>query len=373
MPSDDNSPHPRPPALRWLLLLLVVTVLLRVLIPARVIESFYSRWLFVGIRTLWDFCLGWLPVPLFYFFWMLIVGLMVRLVYQAYRLRKLVRSKRMIVAYVGKRVVRTLCCLLLFFLWAWGANYGRLPVETQLSFVPQDPDIDELRVRVYGMAKELVLARALITADTFALTENAFPENIEAPIRDAVAAALRADGYPAPGRPRGFELRPKGILLRWSTSGVYWPWAMQGNIDAGLHALQKPAVLAHELSHAYGFGDEGTCSFWAFLAAEHTENPSLHYALLLAYWRQLAGRLRYADPDGYLAWRVQAMDPGIRNDLEAIYLNSARYEDFAPVLRDATYTAYLHAQGISDGLLNYSRVIRLVEGYRADRAADQSR
>lgn len=152
--------------------------------------------------------------------------------------------------------------------------------------------------------------------------------------------------------------------MRLGTAGVYWPWAAQGNYDAGLHPLQQPAVLAHELAHAYGFGDEGTCSFWAWLAAAEASDPLLRYTLELAYWRQIAGLLRYADPEGYLRWRQENLDPGIRNDLEAIYANGALYEDIAPALRDATYTAYLKAQGIHEGLLNYGRVVRLVEGYR---------
>lgn len=330
-----------------------MSVVLRLLVPAAWIEAAYSRGFFVGVRTLMDYGLGWLPVPLFYVFWVG-VGVFLLLLWRSF-----VSVRRLLL-----RLLAAVCWLVVAFLWLWGYNYGRPPVETYLGFDRYQPELGELRRRVYREATALGELRATITSDTLALPASALPPALEDSMRAALKRTLLAHGYPAPGRPRGWQLRPAGVLLRLSTAGVYWPWAGQGNTDAGLYHLQQPAVLAHELSHAYGFGDEGTCSFWALLAADQLSDPALVYALRLAYWRQLAGRLRYADPDNYLRWRQERLDPGIRNDLAAIYANAAAFTDIAPALRDATYTAYLKAQGIHEGLLNYGRVVQLVEGYR---------
>ncbi|WP_116105557.1 DUF3810 family protein [Lewinella sp. IMCC34191] len=356
----------RPAALKWITGILLISLLLRIALPARTIEFVYSRGLFPAVRTIWDNSLALLPVPLFYLFWVTVVGVLVLegrrwgRVRSASRDRGKRRATLSIFAHLGVYVL----LLVLAFLWLWGFNYGREPVETRLSFALYEPPLPELRQRVFEIETRLSELRGQVTGDTLALPDDRFPADLEADIRPLVAASLLRHNYPAPGRPRGWELLPRGILLRLSTAGVYWPWAGQGNIDAGLHPLQKPAVLAHELAHAYGFGDEGTCSFWGYLAAAETRDPLLRYALELAYWRHLAGQLRYADPEGYLQWRSTELDPGIRNDLQAIYDNGEKYQDIAPALRDATYTAYLKAQGIHEGLLNYGRVVRLVEGYR---------
>ena len=330
-----------------------MSVILRLITPAAWIETLYSRGFFVMVRTLIDYGLGWLPVPLFYVFWLGVVIFLLQL------WRGFVSTKRTLL-----RLLAAGCWLVTAFLWLWGYNYARPPVEEQLGFDRYQPELGELRGRVYDEAIALAELRAAITSDTTALPSAVMPVGLEDSMRLAVRRTLLAHRYPAPGRPRGWQLYPRGVLLRLSTAGVYWPWAGQGNTDAGLYHLQQPAVLAHELSHAYGFGDEGTCSFWALLAADQLTDPALVYALRLAYWRQLAGRLRYADPDNYLKWRAELLDPGIRNDLAAIYANAADYSDIAPALRDATYTAYLKAQGIHEGLLNYGRVVQLVEGYR---------
>lgn len=238
-----------------------------------------------------------------------------------------------------------------------------------MGFSDYQPTLNELRTRVRAQADTLAYLRQQITLDTTALAEGDLPTDLESAVRPLLVAALEKHDYPAPGRPRLRQLAPKGILLRWSTAGVYWPWAGEGNIDAGLHPLQKPAIAAHELAHAYGFGDEGTCTFWAWLAGQETTDPTLQYAFKLAYWRRIAGKLRQLEPEAYWGWRAENLHPGIRNDLQAIYDNSELYKDIAPVIRDVTYDAYLKAQGIQEGLLNYGKVVRLVEGYRRSMAA----
>ncbi|PPK86493.1 uncharacterized protein DUF3810 [Neolewinella xylanilytica] len=366
MPHPRNFPHLRTAALPWLGGLLVVSLALRVLLPASVLEIAYSRGLFPLFRSVWDHSIGLVPVPVFYLFWAGIIGLIVLEMRRFRRISSAAteKRKRRAALAVGLHLLAYLITLVIAFLWLWGYNYGRQPVEERLAFELYEPPLPELRERVFRMGDRLAHLRAAVTHDTVAISIDRFPTDLEVSVRPLVAAALERHRYPAPGAPRAWELLPNGILLRLSTAGVYWPWAGQGNIDAGLHPLQKPAVMAHELAHAYGFGDEGTCSFWGYLAADESDDPLLRYALELAYWRHIAGLLRYADPEGYLEWRESRLAPGIRNDLEAIYANGEQYRDIAPVLRDATYTAYLKAQGIEEGLLNYGRVVRMVEGYR---------
>lgn len=346
----------------WPVLLAVALLLLRVLLPPSVIEAVYSRGIFMAFRQVYDFTLPLLPFPLFYLFWGLVgywFWATVRGCWQRWKGAGEVRPW----SWLLRRILNSVALLVSVFLLAWGFNYGRVEVSEKIGFEEYQPTLEELRSRVYTEAAELARWRARITTDTVALSAADFPADFATAVRPLLRQALTRQGYPDRGRPRGRELRPKGILLHLSTAGVYWPWVGEGNIDAGLHPLQKPAVMAHELAHAYGFGDEGTCTFWAWLAGREAKDPALAYAFGLDYWRRIAGRLRQLEPEEYWAWRAEALDPGIRNDLQAIYDNAELYQDFAPAIRDATYDAYLKAQGIHEGLLNYGKVIRLVEGY----------
>ena len=58
------------------------------------------------------------------------------------------------------------------------------------------------------------------------------------------------------GKIRCRQILPQGILLRISTAGFYNPLTGECNIDKGLHPLQKPFVMAHELFHGMGITGE---------------------------------------------------------------------------------------------------------------------
>lgn len=351
--------------------LAALAVLLRVSLPAGTVETYYSRGVFPIIRTVFDALLGWVPIPLFYAFWLIVIYRIATgflKIIRGYRAARRELSVRGAVAGATVEVLvqwsTGILLLITIFLLGWGLNYGRHPVDEVLTITRYSPTLAELRGFVHTEAEELATLRATFTEDTSALTAALFPADLEAAVRPHLVAALVAHGYPAPGRPNVRQLRPRGVLLRWGTSGVYWPWAFEANMDAGLHPLQKPSVMAHELAHAYGFGDEGTCNFWAWLAGTQAQDPSLAYAYRLTYWRRMAGKLRRAEPDAYALWRKDSLAPGIRNDLAAIYATAALYPTLAPALRDQTYNAYLKVQGVEEGLLSYGTVIELVEGYR---------
>ncbi len=341
------------------MVLLAVVLFFRLLLPARIIENWYSRRLFVVFREGWDVLLPRLPFPLFYLFWLLVAGWILRWGWQIWRGRRFRESWKA----QGRKLINAIALLVSVFLLGWGFNYGRQEVNEVIGFDLYQPSLPELRERVYAEAAELAELRRRITADTTALDASFFPD-LESTVRPALETALRQQGYYPAGRPRVRELRPRGLLLHLSTAGVYWPWVGEGNIDAGLHPLQKIPVAAHEMAHAYGFGDEGTCTFWAWMAGQQVKDPAPAYAFKLAYWRRIAGKLRQQEPEAYWEWRAGNLAPGIRNDLQAIYDNAELYQDIAPVIRDATYDAYLKAQGIHEGLLNYGKVVQLVEGYR---------
>jgi hypothetical protein len=151
--------------------------------------------------------------------------------------------------------------------------------------------------------------------------------------------------------------------LRISTAGVYIPFTGEGNIDPGLHYLQLPFVMAHEMSHAYGFGDEGTCNFLAYLACTQSEDLFLKYVGHLYYWRYVASDYREFQPEAYKDF-FETLPVGVKSDLAAIRQEMDKYPDIFPAVRDAAYTAYLQAQGIQEGLKNYDRVIMMVHAWK---------
>jgi len=178
-----------------------------------------------------------------------------------------------------------------------------------------------------------------------------------------VEKLLEKLNYPTAGTVRGRQLQPKGILLRFSTAGVYFPWTGESNIDAGLHPIQIPFTMAHEFAHGYGFTDEGTCNFLAYLACIQSENKMFQYSGHLSYWRYLASSYRRFDRENYTAY-FKTLPKGIIADLYAIDANSDKYPNILPELRDAAYDTYLKTQGIGEWMKSYSRIVMLVKAWR---------
>lgn len=326
-----------------------------------VIETYYSRGFFLGVRLLIDYTIAWLPFPVLY----LVVG---GLLWQTGRWVWKWRHRR---GNWMELAATSLTGLLAFaggavflFLVMWGFNYGRVPVEEQLSLDLQPLTEAELKQELFGEAEELRQLRyAIPGAGTEALDASFLPNDLEAHLRGNLERVLRQHGYQTVGRVRAKIIYPRGIFLRFSSSGMYFPWTGEGQVDAGLDPLSRVSVMAHELSHGYGFGDEGTCNFWAYLACAASPDPLIAYAGKLDHFRTLAANFLRYDREAYRSFR-ESLPLGVQADLDAVNENLRKYPDIMPNLRYAAYDTYLKAQGIPEGMKNYSRVIMMVKAWK---------
>lgn len=340
----------------------VVALVIRWFSSPGFIEQWYSRGVFLGIRWGIDYLLAsWIPFTMIYLFF---GGLL----FWAYRKWKKTSFKSWTWKHwlVGGSV-RVLAFLgggLFFFLLLWGYNYGRIPVEAQLKLDLTPVEMEELRNMMIEEAEQLTEIRSQIPGITdSALTRDYLPDRLERSLRDDLEDWLAGHDFPTVGRARVKRIFPKGIFMRFSSSGLYFPYTGEGQVDAGLHPLQWPYVMMHEMSHAYGFGDEGSCNFLAYLAGTRSEDPMIAYAAHLAFYRTVATNYLRYEPEKYREFRAQ-LPIGIQSDLDAINQNLVDYPDIMPRIRYAAYDTYLKAQGIQEGMQNYSRVIMLVKAWR---------
>ena len=356
----------RPPALkttRWIWIALGLgALLLRAVWHPQAVEAHYSRFFFPALRSVVDPVLSLVPFPVVYLW----VGLLAFLGYRLVRrirytaggwLPKTGQALYSLTAFAGGAIF--------LFLVMWGYNYKRLPVERALEIKPRPLAVEALRAELDTITTLLAQSRAAIPgADDSLLVLTHTPESLEPQVREALTRQLSLYDFPTKGKVQGRFLRPKGVLLRLSTAGVYLPWVGEGHIDAGLHPLQQPYVLAHELAHGYGFTDEGTCNFWAFLTLTESDDPHLRYLGYFGYWRTLAANYRRYEAEEYRKFYRRRVPRGVKSDLAAIYREMDKYPDILPKVRNAVYDSYLKSQGIQEGLKNYSRVIMLVHAWR---------
>jgi hypothetical protein len=347
---------------QWGIVLGLLSLLIRWLASPAWLEQYYSRGFFTVFRLFWDTILtSWFPMALVY---VLLLVLLARFIRSIYQWSKLKGSQKRWSLLLG--VLAFIGWLVFTFLSLWGFNYGRIAIEDRLGLALDQVQIADLEANIRTESLKLAqLRQAFAADDTLALSSDYFPSNTEAQLRTALEEVLAYYNYPVVGEVRARVLAPKGILLRFGSAGVYLPWTGEGHIDGGLIDLQRPSVMAHEMAHGYGFGDEGSCSFWAYLTAFRLENPVLEYAIRLGYWRSMASNWLQRDEEAYFNFR-DSLATGMLADLDAINQNILAYPDIMPAFRDAAYDSYLKAQGIEEGLANYSKVVLLVEAWRKD-------
>lgn len=347
----------------WMWVVLgVLTLLLRTLAVGNpsIVESLYTRGFYQFFRMGIDPILALFPFPLIYLFFAW-AG------WRLWRVRKSwsgqpwsVRLLRLGAFWSGIVVV---------FFFSWGFNYLRLPLEELLGLSLQPLTTEELQEELTLETAELIRVRKAISgASSRALTRTDFPSALEATLRQDLRSWLQQHDLPAPGQVRGLLLYPRGIFLRFSTAGLYFPFTAEGHIDPGLHPVQWPSVMTHEMSHGFGFADEGTCNFLAYVALKDNANPALAYAGRLGYWRTLASRYRRQakEEDYQTFW--DALPAEIALDLAEIRKAMDRYPDLIPRLQYRVYDAYLKSQGIKEGMLNYDRVVMLANAWRVQKA-----
>jgi len=327
------------------------------------IEFGYSRGFFLGIRAILDYTTGLLPIPMFYVFFIIVISVFIHYLYQSYRIK--LPIKRRLIRFLYS-FCKSIAIIIVWFLLIWGMNYGRIPIEEQLDLKVETPTLEKIQKETqWATKKALDLRQILSSKDTNALDETLLPDELELEIRKSLKSVLEELGYPSFGHVRARELYPKGILMRLQTAGIYWFFVGEGNFDAGLHPLQKPFTMAHEMAHGYGFGDEGTCNFLAYLACLKSGQAYIRYAGMLAYWRYIAREYMIRTPEEYREFRANNLSIGMKNDLTAIYENGAKYRDVMPSsVRNSTYNTYLKMQGIEDGIKNYSRIVLLVNAWK---------
>lgn len=326
-------------------------------------ERWYSRGLYPFLRQILDFTTGWLPFAWLYVFMGILIFQGIRLV-----LRKRQQHLTMLhrIRNWAFSSLSFLGAVIFLFLFLWGFNYYRVPLETQIGLHPQPLSSADLEAEMAWSTESLLMARAKVPIPLdVAVGEEALPADLEAHLHHLVTDWLKQKGFPTHGKVRGRMLYPKGLLMIFSTAGIYFPFTGEGHIDGGLHHLQWAPVMAHELSHGYGFGDEGVCNYIAFAACAEAPNPVVKYTAYLSYWRTVAAQFRRQQPEKYLEIR-SGLPAGIRSDLEGIRQNILAYPDILPQFRDAAYNSYLKAQGVKEGMMSYDRVTMLVRASRVD-------
>ena len=318
------------------------------------VEQFYSRGVFLGVRWLFDWSLAWLPFPLVFYG---IVTIYVVKFFKMLLAKRIPFRKRLLTS--GRGLLNFVGFMIFSFMILWGFNYARPNFSKQMGLTIDKPDTLALRQELEMAAKDAINVRKILENDP--LSKNGFSSDFEDKMRSDVSIFLEKYHFKAGGRLRGREILPEGLLFRFGISGIYMPFTGESSIDKALHPLEKPFTMAHELAHGYGWTEEATANFVAYLACINSTDNYTRYSGFINYYRYVASNYRRINPEAYKAFRT-TLPEGFKNDLEAINQRLLKYPTWFST--DKINDIFLKSQGVTEGVASYSRIVVLVYSWR---------
>jgi Protein of unknown function (DUF3810) len=270
-----------------------------------------------------------------------------------------IRSRKKGILYLITKALGGVAFLIFVFYFVWGFNYSQISLQKRLEFNLKDVTQQDIEVEYQRATLELQKAAEDLPSQLQTDESISALKISDNDLRPDVERALSELRIPDHGRVRVRQIWPPGLLLRWSTAGIYIPQAFEGHIDKGLLSVQKPFTIAHEMAHGYGVTDEGACNFIAWLACRESRNPWVRFGGAFTYWRYAASEM----PGDSVEQELKTIPPVVLRSLSLIRKNDEKYPDLLPKIRDAIYSNYLKHHGVEGGLRSYNYVVMMVVQY----------
>ena len=182
--------------------------------------------------------------------------------------------------------------------------------------------------------------------------------------------------------PRPKAMRFSDFMCQQYMQGYYFPFSMEANYNDVMCPLNIPATMCHELAHLRGYIYEDEANLIGYLACIGSENPFIEYSGYLSV-------LPYLNNDVYKAWQeneeafaeaakeqplVQVAEQVWQDD---IFVTDEEWEringkalidtELVDQASDVFVETTLKANGVADGKVSYSRVVRLLLQYYRDK------
>ncbi len=184
----------------------------------------------------------------------------------------------------------------------------------------------------------------------------------------------RLDGWYPFAKPMFFS----DLMCQMYMAGYYFPFSLEANYNRVMERINKPAAICHELAHVRGYLYEDEANFIAYMACLETEEPLFEYSGYLSVLPYLIRDLNHAavqEPELYqqavgaekpieLAEQVEKDDVFVREEeWERIHRKSLLDTETVDRASDVFTDTVLKLNGVSDGMVSYSRVVELMMQY----------
>lgn len=195
-------------------------------------------------------------------------------------------------------------------------------------------------------------------------------------MKDTAIAAMQALGETYEGL-QGFYPQPKALrfsdfMCQQYMQGYYFPFSMEANYNDVMYIMNMPATFCHELAHLKGYIYEDEANFIGYLACISSDDLVFQYSGYLSV-------LYYLDNDFYDAvggnkdryYAEERILPQVHTD--NVFVKQEEWDringtalidtEVVEAASDSFTETTLKLNGVEDGMISYSRVVKLLLQY----------
>ena len=250
--------------------------------------------------------------------------------------------------------------LIFLYVICCGINYRRTSFSEESRIIPIEYSAEELKEICVQLTEELNELSDQVLRNEEGVMVLSVDEGEQA------ISAMRSLGEEYESL-SGYYPRPKKLIVSellsyQGLSGIYLPFTVEANYNGDMIPYNMPFTACHELSHLRGFMQEDEANFIAFLACIHDENIDFQYSGYMLGWTYCMNALYRMDDESWQEVRG-LLDKTIEKDLLANNEFWDHYEGVVSEVSNQMNDLYLKANGESEGVQSYSRIVELIVAY----------
>jgi hypothetical protein len=251
------------------------------------------------------------------------------------------------------------------FLFMWGLNYQRQPIEDRL------PDLEqrgEGREEIISVGRRIVdgINRNFTTRDAQTATGTS-QMTIGIPrLFQVIESGFQLEPMLGAASQGGFA-NPKPLIFSklataFDVRGIYMPYTGEATYNEAVPDCDLPFTIAHVKAHQRGYAREDEANFIAFAVCIKSQEPYVRYSGFL-HGLKVLDFLAKSDAQTAASLKSQIL-PQASADMQArdAYWASTRSSTLTPAA-NAAINIYLRANRIRGGLKNFSEDTPLIVNY----------
>lgn len=275
---------------------------------------------------------------------------------------KLLRNKtRFSRLFVGiMTILEIISLLFLFYTLNCGINYQRVSFSKKTGIDTMAYTKKELLALCENLTNEINKSGILVNRNENGLCTMSNSIGKDA----ALSMKLLGEKFPVMDGyyPKPKQLVQSNLLSIQNLTGIYSPFTIEANYNNDMPGYNIPFTACHELSHLRGFMQEQEANFIAYLACVNSNIPEFEYSGNLVAWVYCTNVLFGLDKDAYWTLR-DSLIPQARMDLTANNDFWKQYNGKVAKVSAKVNDTYLKANGQSDGVKSYNRMVDLMVAY----------